>query len=86
MYQVIFKGKILLEDKIVIAVIRKYIFEFPGIQDKKETVMDDEVFTFDKRKHSSLLRDHFFLELKFASYIVNSYVKNVNNEQLSAKI
>lgn len=47
--------------------------------------MTDDVFTFDKRKHLGLLRDNFFLALKFTSYIVNSYVKNFN-EQLSAKI
>lgn len=40
------------------AIIHKHIFKFPGSQDKKE-MMDDEVFTADKRKHSNLPEDTF---------------------------
>lgn len=75
--------EILSEDKIIIAIIRKYIFEFPGSKDKK-TMMDDEVFTPDKRKHLIFPGVNFFWHQNLeGSYIVNSYVKNVNNEQMS---
>lgn len=54
----VFKREMLSEDKIIIAIVCKYIFEFPVSKDKK-TMMDDEVFAFDKRKHVVFPGDNF---------------------------
>lgn len=44
--------------------------------------MDDEVFTLEKRKDLIFHGVNFFWHQNLeGSYTVNSYVKNVNNEQ-----